>query len=50
MFSGVDVAMGKKISLIVAYQFSISYSTVALYIGIMKVWGFWPKILTPKPA
>ena len=27
-----------------------SYSTVVLYIGIMKVWGFWPKIITPKPA
>ena len=29
----------------------LSYSMVALYnIGIMKVWGFWPKIITPKPA
>ena len=27
-----------------------SYSTVVLYIEIMKVWGFWPKIITPKPA
>ena len=24
--------------------------TVVLYIGIMKVWGFWPNIITPKPA
>ena len=23
---------------------------VVLYIGIMKVWGFWPEIITPKPA
>jgi len=30
--------------------FSISYSMVVLYIGIMKVWGFWPKIITPKPT
>ena len=30
--------------------FSLSYSTVVLYIGIMKVWGFWPEIITPKPA
>ena len=29
---------------------AISYSTVVLYIGIMKVWGFWPKIITPRPA
>jgi len=28
----------------------LSYSTVVLYIGIMKVYGFWPKIITPKPA
>ena len=28
----------------------LSYSTVVLYIGIMKVWGFWPEIITPKPA
>ena len=28
----------------------ISYSTVVLYIGIMKVRGFWPEIITPKPA
>ena len=28
----------------------LSYSTVVLYIGINKVWGFWPKIITPKPA
>ena len=28
----------------------VSYSTVVLYIGIMKVWGFWPEIITPKPA
>ena len=28
----------------------LSYSTVVLYIGIMKVWGFWPKIISPKPA
>ena len=28
----------------------LSYSTVVLYIGIMKVWRFWPKIITPKPA
>ena len=27
-----------------------SYSTVVLYIGIMKVWGFWPEIITRKPA
>jgi len=32
------------------YTKSLSYSTVVLYIGIMKVWGFWPKIITPKPA
>jgi len=25
-------------------------STVVLYIGIIKVWGFWPKIITPKPT
>ena len=24
--------------------------TVVLYIGIMKVRGFWPEIITPKPA
>jgi len=23
---------------------------IVLYIGIMKVWGFWPKIITPRPA
>ena len=28
----------------------ISYSEVVLYIGIMKVWGFWPEIITIKPA
>jgi len=28
----------------------VSYSTVVLNIGIMKVWGFWPKVITPKPA
>ena len=28
----------------------VSYSTVVLYIGIIKVWGFWPEIITPKPA
>jgi len=28
----------------------ISYSMVVLYIGIMKVWGFWPEIITQKPA
>ena len=28
----------------------LSYSTVVLYIGIMKVRGFWPKIIIPKPA
>jgi len=28
----------------------LSYSTVVLYIGIMKVWGFWPEIITLKPA
>ena len=27
-----------------------SYSTAVLYIGIMKVWGFWPEIITLKPA
>ena len=26
----------------------VSYSTVVLYIGIMKVRGFWPKILSSK--
>ena len=25
-------------------------STVVLYIGIMKFWGVWPEIITPKPA
>ena len=30
--------------------FFLSYSTVVLYIGIMKVWGFWPEIITPKSA
>jgi len=25
---------------------NLSYSTVVLYIGIMKVWGFWPEIIT----
>jgi len=29
---------------------SLSYSTVVLYIGIMKVWIFWPKIISPKPG
>jgi len=28
----------------------LSYSTVVLYIGIMKVRGFQLKIITPKPA
>ena len=28
----------------------LSYSAVVLYIGIMKVWGFWPEIITPKPT
>ena len=28
----------------------LSYSTVVLYIGIMKVWGFWPEIISPKPT
>ena len=28
----------------------LSYSMVVLYIGIMKVRGFWPEIITPKPA
>ena len=23
---------------------------IVLYIGIMKVRGFWPEIITPKPA
>jgi len=27
-----------------------SYNTVVLYIGIMKVRGFWPESITPKPA
>jgi len=28
-----------------------TYSTTVLYdIGIMKVGGFWPTIITPKPA
>ena len=26
----------------------LSYSMVVLYIGIIKVWGFWPKIIPPK--
>ena len=26
----------------------IPYSTVVLYIGVMKVWGFWPEIISPK--
>ena len=30
--------------------YCISYSTVVLYIGIMKVRGFWPEIITPKQA
>ena len=30
--------------------FYVSYSTVVLYVGIMKVRGFWPQIITPKPA
>ena len=34
-------------SMVVLYVY---HSTVVLYIGIMKVWGFWPKIITPKPA
>ena len=35
----------------ISYQIIIlSYSTVVLYIGIMKVWGCWPEIITPKPA
>ena len=28
----------------------LSYSTVVLYIGIMKVRGFWSQIITMKPA
>ena len=27
-----------------------SYSTVVQYVGIMKIWRFWPEIITPKPA
>jgi len=27
----------------------LSYNMVVLYIGIMKIRGFWPKIITPKP-
>ena len=23
---------------------------VVLYLGIIKVWGFWPKIISPKPV
>ena len=29
---------------------ALSYSTVVLYLGIMIVWGFWPEIITQKPA
>ena len=29
---------------------TLSYNTVVLYIGIMKVRGFWPQIITPKPT
>jgi len=25
------------------------HSMVVLYIGIMKIRGFWPEIITPKP-
>ena len=32
------------------YMMQSSYSTAVLYIGIMKVWEFWPKIISPKPA
>ena len=28
----------------------VSYSTVVLYIGIMKVWDFLSQNITPKPA
>ena len=31
-------------------HYTVSYSTVVLYIGIMKVRGFWPQMITPKPA
>jgi len=39
-----------KVSQDLPPRHQVSYSTVVLYIGIMKVWGFWPKIITPKPA
>jgi len=32
------------------YRILVSYSTVVLYIGIMKVRGLRPKIITPKSA
>ena len=31
-------------------QFKVSYSTVVLYIGIIKVWGFLPKNPIKKSA
>ena len=34
----------------IAKSVQVSYSTVVRYIGIMKSWGFWPKIITPKSA
>jgi len=32
------------------FSLHLSYSTVVLYKGIMKVWGFLPKMITPKLA
>jgi len=32
-----------------ARNLSMFYTTNMVYIGIMKVRGFWPKIITPKP-
>ena len=37
-------------TVVLTIQVLSSYSTVVLNIGIMKVRGFWPKIIIPKPA
>ena len=43
VYSHVVQILNQHVSLIIKYS-------VVLYIGIMKVWGFWPEIITPRPA